>query len=621
MERVITHGQLPLPVSTDATVRYTVSMTRPNTHYFEVKIETGPKGKSRLRFIMPVWTPGSYLVREFSRNVIEFSARDAAVGRELKWYKDSKYSWLVETGGQAKVEVSYKVYAHEFTVDTSYLDDAQGIINGASVFMYVEGMQDQTLLLTLVPFGTWKSVSTGLQQVGTGSSGRRVYQAETFDILVDSPIEIGNQDIYDFEVGSVRHEVSISGLDRGLHQRLVGDIKKIVENTIPVIGEIPYERYVFVLNFSDDTSGGLEHLNSTHCILPRLRLQPEEEYRRALSLFSHEFFHTWNVKRMRPKGLGPFDYRSEVYTKSLWVAEGITSYYDNLILRRAGLISTGEYLDMLCEDVNAIASLPGPLFQSAEEASFDAWIRRYRPDENSPNVDSSYYNQGAVIGWMIDMEIRRNSGSSRSLDDVMRKVYRKSFKKGRAYVDGEFERACNDVAESDLSGIFEKRVRGRERIDLNRYFAYAGLKLVPKGKDQQRERGFLGVKLKTESGKTTVSTRLFGSPAEVAGIAAGDEILGADGMRLDGTTLPYFISSSKPHASVSFILARKGAIREVQCELGSFPVFEYRVSKLENASQEQKELYSKWLHEPWEAELKYPEYIQYPLRRKMFDYV
>ena len=236
-------------------------------------------------------------------------------------------------------------------------------------------------------------------------------------------------------------------------------------------------------------------------------------------------------------------------------------------------------------------------------------------------MDSSYYNQGAVIGWMIDMEIRRNSGSSRSLDDVMRKVYRKSFKKGRAYVDGEFERACNDVAESDLSGIFEKRVRGRERIDLNRYFAYAGLKLVPKGKDQQRERGFLGVKLKTESGKTTVSTRLFGSPAEVAGIAAGDEILGADGMRLDGTTLPYFISSSKPHASVSFILARKGAIREVQCELGSFPVFEYRVSKLENASQEQKELYSKWLHEPWEAELKYPEYIQYPLRRKMFDYV
>lgn len=604
-----------------AAVSYTVSMSKPNTHYFEVKVEADAKGKGSLRFIMPVWTPGSYLVREFSRNVVGFAAREKGSGRELESHKDSKNSWVVETGDAAELEVNYRVYAHEFTVNTSYLDDLHGLINGASVFMYVEGTEDQPLTLSLIPYQGWKVVSTGLERVETSPPGSNVYRAPSFDVLVDSPIEIGNQDLYEFEVESVKHTVSISGLDRELQPRLVGDIKRIVEHTVPVLAEIPYERYIFILDFTDSTSGGLEHLNSTHCMLPRLRLQPEEEYRRALSLFSHEFFHAWNVKRMRPRGLGPFDYTSEAYTRSLWVAEGITSYYDNLILRRAGLLSAGAYLDLLCEDINALSSLPSSLVESAEEASFDTWIKFYRRDENSPNVASSYYSQGAVIGWMIDIEVRRLSGNSLSLDDIMRKVYRETYKQGRAYTDEEFERACNQVAGSDLSGIFEKRVRGRERVDFNRYLGYAGLRLVPKAKDQHPERGFLGVKLKTDSGKTTVSTRLFGSPAEEAGVAAGDEILGANGMRLDGATFPYFISTSRPHSKVTLTLARNGAIREIDCELGSYPVFEYRALKLEGATEEQKKLYSNWLREPWDAELKFPEYTQYPLRRQTFDYI
>lgn len=605
----------------EAPVHYTVSMTKPNTHYFEVKIETASKGRGRLKFIMPVWTPGSYLIREFSRNVLDFVARDEKSGKELESHKDSKYAWVVETGGAAEVEASYRVYAHELTVDTSYLDDLHGVINGASVFMYIEGLEEDPILLSVMPFEGWKVVSTGLEQAETGPQGERVYRARNFDILVDSPIEIGNQEIYGFEVGSVRHEVSISGLDGGLHDRLVGDIKKIVEHTVPIVGEIPYQRYVFILNFTDDVSGGLEHLNSTHCMLPRLRLQPEEEYRKALSLFSHEFFHAWNVKRMRPVGLGPFDYRTEAYTKSLWVAEGITSYYDNLILRRASIFSAAEYLDELCSDINTLTSLPGPLNESAEEASFDTWIKYYRQDENSPNVVSSYYSQGAVIGWAIDMQIRKLTGSSRTLDDVMRKVYRESYKQGRGFTEEEFESACSAVAGQDLLEIFEGRVHGRRLVDFGKYFAYAGLELAPKAKDSAAEKGFLGVKVRSDSGKAIVSTRLFGSPAEDAGLSAGDEILGANGMRLDATTLPYFISTSKPGAPVTLTLARKGLLQEVKCSLGSYPVFEYRAKKSEVATQAQKELYSKWLLEPWDSELKYSDHPEYPLRRKVFDYI
>src|SRR5579884_3179533 len=225
----------------------------------------------------------------------------------------------------------------------------------------------------------------------------------------------------------------------------------------------------------------------------------------------------------------PFNYTQETFTKSLWIAEGVTSYYDDLILRRAGIVSVGEYFDLFSTNANLMLSLPGWKWESAEEASFDAWIKFYRPDENTPNVSSSYYVQGAVIGWMIDMEIRRNSNGQRTFDGVMKKVYRDTYKReNRGYTDEEFERVCNEVAGTSLSEeIFERRVRGRERVDFDKYLSYAGLKLGPKNKQEskkedERRPGFLGVKLKTDSGKTLISSRLFDTPAEASGLEVGD---------------------------------------------------------------------------------------------------
>ena len=283
---------------------------------------------------MPVWTPGSYLVREFSKNVLDLDAKLIDAKSEAKSYKISKNEWIVETDGSDDVEISYRVYAFELSVNTSYLDDKHGIINGASVFMYVQGMENVEGVLEVHRFKDWKKISTGLHEIGKPDSETSQFLIPNYDILVDSPIEIGNQNLHEFSLNGIRYEVSIFSISKFDELSFVSDIRKIVEATTKVFSEVPYDRYIFIVDFTADSYGGLEHLNSTHCLASIFRLEPPQEYRELLSLFSHEFFHAWNVKRMRPKGLGPFDYTKETYTKSLWIAEGITSYYDDLLIQK-----------------------------------------------------------------------------------------------------------------------------------------------------------------------------------------------------------------------------------------------------------------------------------------------
>lgn len=602
-------------------------MQDPNTHFFEVTIDAldlKPKLDSdTVRFVMPVWTPGSYVVREFSRNVLDFSANDIESGKELRSYKVSKNLWQVELkGGSGSIHIRYRVYAFEFTVDTSYLDNQHAIINGASLFMYIEGMEKENIVLTIFPYLEWKVITTGLDELEQNGSGGKSYLARDFDTLVDSPVEVGNQRVHSFAVNGVKHTVSVFSQKSFDQDSFVTDIKRIVEATIGVFDHVPYASYVFLVDISGDNYGGLEHSNSTHCIAPIFRLEPVQEYKQLLSLFSHEFFHAWNVKRMRPLGLGPFDYSRETYTKSLWIAEGITSYYDDLILRRAGIYSVGEYLDAFCSNINQMKSLPGSRWQSAEEASFDTWIKHYRPNENSSNVLSSYYTQGTIIGWMLDMVIRRSSESAKSIDDVMRKVYRETYlKDNRGYTEEEFEKVCNEIAATSLSNkIFEARVRGRESVDFERYLGQAGLILVPK-KTQSSEQGFLGVRVRQDTGRLIVSSVLASSPAELAGVSAQDEIIGVDDIRMDSSRLSWQIANNKPGTSIDILIARFGGITKLKAELQLRPTFEYRIVKKETASQEERNLFEKWLGADWEEEIKYEEYLPSPSKRPIFDYI
>lgn len=596
-------------------IQYAVSMLRANAHYFDVTMEVPASGDA-LRLAMPVWTPGHYLIADYPRNIIEVRAFDASSGRELEVAKRNKSTWSVSLKGSKRVKVEYPVYAFSYTDTDSYVDSLHALINGASVFLYAEGMKNNPVRLKLAPRPEWKTVATGLEKVGEWE-----FAAGDYDVLVDSPIEIGNQEVRSFETGGARYEVSMFGdapIDR---EKFVGDIRKIVESTVPIFGHVPYRRYVFLVYFNDTAGGGLEHLNSTVCFVPRFRLVPKEEYDLMMGIFSHEFFHAWNVKRMRPVGLGPFDYSGEVHTKSLWVAEGITSYYDDLILRRAGIYGVEEFLDAFALNINSMKPLPGARKQSAEEASFDTWIKFYRPDENSPNVTQSYYTQGAIIGWMLDMAIRKASGGSKSLDYAMKKVYSDSFlKEGRGYTDAEFEAACVELGGQEAREIFESRVRGREDVDYDRYLGYAGLKLGAKD-ECAGEKGFLGVRLGTDGGKTVVKTVLAGSPAEMMGLAVNDEVIGVGGMRVGQDRLSFHVGAMKPGAKLGLTIARNGMLMEIEGQVGARPAFEFRVQPLAGADERQKALFKGWLLADWKSELKYAEYARSPDRKQTLDYV
>ncbi len=565
---------------------------------------------------MPVWTPGHYLVEDFARLVTDVRAYDAQSGAELAVTKVEKSLWSVSCMGSARVRVGYSVYAFTYTVGTSYIDNIHAIVNGASVYLYSERMKNAPARLTVVPRAEWKVVSTGLKRVSDWE-----FEAPDYDTLVDSPLEIGNQEVRKFVSGPATYEVSMFGSAPTDVERFVGDIKRVVEQTTPVFGHVPYERYVFLVNFTDTVGGGLEHLNSTVCFVPRLRMLPKEEYDNLMSLFSHEFFHAWNVKRLRPAGLGPFDYTSEVYTRSLWIAEGVTSYYDDLILRRAGVYSVEEYLDALALNLNLMSSFQGSTFQSAEEASFDAWIKYYKPNENSANVTASYYTQGATIGWMLDMAVRESTKGGMSLDDVMRRIYGDVYlKQNRGYTDREFEEACVAIGGPGAGKIFDARVRGREKVDFGRYLGYAGLSLRRRD-ERAGEKGYLGVKLKTEGGRTMVASVLAESPAEAMGVSANDEIIAVHGYRMGSDKVSFSIETTKPGDAIDLTLARNGRMMDLGGQVGSRPAFEYRIQPRADASSDEKALFKGWLLAEWRPELKYPEYSKSPDRKPAFDYV
>src|SRR6185369_8837968 len=391
-------------------ISFTIAMPRPHTHLFDVDIAikrtaNGPQDEV---LVFPVWTPGSYLVREFERQVQDFAATDAA-GQPLKWEKTNKNTWRVSTSGTREWRARYRVYANELSVRTSELNSAHAFWNNANLLMYLDGFLKNPSTVRVIAPDVWK-VATGLPAV---LGQKNTFRAENFDVLYDSPFEASNFKTIIFNVKSVAHRIVIDGEGNYDPERMRRDVQKIVETEVELMGgEVPYRDYTFILHLRSNAGGGLEHLNSAALGYPRYGFRitqtdrstsaapnttdmPERDYRGFLALVSHEFFHLWNVKRIRPDALGPFDYTRENYTKVLWVAEGITDYYADLALRRAGLITESEFLSATARSMQNLQNTPGRLVQSAEESSFDSWIKYYRQDENSINSQVSYYDKGA----------------------------------------------------------------------------------------------------------------------------------------------------------------------------------------------------------------------------------
>lgn len=594
-------------------VRYRLRMPEPHTHLLHVEIEAGGVD-APLGLVMPSWTPGSYLMREFPRNVQGFAAVDGR-GRPLAWEKTDKGTWVVQPPeGGGTVRATYQVYANEISVRTSHLDATHAAVNGASVFMYVAGREGGPLELAVEGAPGWRT-TTALRRVEREGPGE-VFAAESYDELVDSPVETGTHALAELEVEGKAHRWAVWGRGNLDLPRLVKDTRRIVLAEREIFGVLPYPDYTFLLYLVPGGYGGLEHRNSTALLADRWSFRGKE-YESFLGLVAHELFHLWNGKRIRPAVLGPFDYTRESYTRDLWVVEGFTTYYTDLVLRRAGIISEARYLERLGESVSRYLATPGRAVQTLAESSFDAWIKFYRPDANTPNAQISYYLKGSLVALLLDLRIRERSGGQRSLDDLMRVLWSRFGEPDTGFPEGEVERVASEVAGEDLAPWFDRWLRSTEELDLDAGLAAAGLRLVPGDAEEARKSAAavkagdtsgsapggagarpdlqVGLRFKEEGGRTIVSQVLAGMPAYRAGANAGDELVALDGLRVTPQTLPARLAERRPGDRVALTVFRRDELVTLEITLEEAPPSVFRVVPVEAPSAEQEAVRADWL--------------------------
>ncbi len=527
----MTQASISVPLASDSTavsLHYAVAMPHPETHLFEVSLEIRNWTHKTLDLKFPVWTPGSYLVREYVRHLQSFTATDEQK-QPLLWQKVSKNHWQIQTPTPVTVTVRYRIFANELTVRTNHLDISHGYFNPAAMFFRVVGQEQEAIALTVIPPNpSWK-VSTPLNAALEESN---TYLAANFDELVDSPFEIGTQAVYDFEVLGKPHQFAIWGQTEGNEAKLnieqiLADTQKIIEVEAELFGGLPYDYYLFLLHLTANAYGGLEHKAASSLIYSRFGLNTKNGYIDFMSLVAHEFFHLWNVKRIRPKGLEVFDYDQENYTDALWFCEGTTSFYDGVIPFRAGLYDAENYLAKVSEAITKLQTIPGRKLQPLSESSLDTWIKLYRPDSNSRNAQISYYLKGEVVSFLLDLLIRQRS--QHSLDDVMRHMWQQFGQPEVGYTRDQLKIVFESVADADLTSFWASYIEGTDELPYNKLLEPFGLALTVA---ELSSTPYLGLTTKTEHGATLINFVETGSPAEQAGLEPGDELVALNGYRV-----------------------------------------------------------------------------------------
>lgn len=568
-------------------ISYTVSMSKPATHLLEVEIRlTSAAMPDKTELKMPVWTPGSYLIREYARHVESFSAADAN-GKTLTWDKINKNTWQIDSKGVSEIVVKYNVYANELTVRTNELNADHAFFNNAALLMFPKDNLKTASTVKVVPFGGWK-IATGLPKV---EGQANTFRAENFDVLYDSPFEVGTFEEISFNVQNKQHRFIIEGGGNYNLEKIAQDTTKIVEQAYKIFGELPYKDYLFILNTRG--GGGLEHLNSTALQFNRFGFTTR--YKGFLSLVAHEYFHLWNVKRIKPDALGPFDYENENYTRLLWVAEGGTAYYESVLVQRAGIVSAEEFLAAKAAQFQALQNRPGRFETSLEDASFDAWIKYYRADENAVNNQISYYDKGEIVNFLLDVEIRKASNGAKSLDDVLRYLYTDFYKKDKNYTPEDYQRTAETMAGKSLNDFFEKYVRGTAEIDYNSVLNGIGLELSTG--ETANQKSYLGATLRQDGDKLTVTAVPKQTPAYEQGLNVSDQIVAVDGTRATQTFLTSYLSEKRPNDKIKLSVFRFDELREIEILLGGRAAQSFQISAVENPTDEQKRLYREFFGE------------------------
>lgn len=517
-------SSVPLGSLQPPAMAYCIDCQQGHTHLLHVTLQlTVPEGDV-LTLHLPVWTPGSYLVREYARHLQDFTVTTAD-GAPRQWWKCRKNQWQVACAAGEQLEVRYRIYAHELSVRTNHFDGSHAYFNPAAVCLYAPEYRDCPLTVTVKAPANWR-LTTPLAPLADDPF---TVWAANYDQLVDSPFEVGTHPVYYFQVADKPHELAVWGEGNFEPERAIADFQRIISTAAALLGGLPYERYVFILHLTPKGYGGLEHTNSCSLLFDRFGFRQPQQYNRFLCLVAHEFLHLWNGKRIRPQALVEFDYDNENYTTSLWFVEGVTSYLDQLVPLWAGVFDAAHYLKLLTDSINRYLQTPGRHVQSLTAASFDAWIKLYRPDENSINSQMSYYLKGELVALLLDLRIRLNFNHQRSLVDVLRQLWRHCCETQAGYTPDELWQTIETVADENLEEWRRSFLESTDELPLETWLTRVGLELVA-----QDTLPYTGLQFQQGQAALEVKAVLRDSPAEALGLVAGDEVIALNGWRIRG---------------------------------------------------------------------------------------
>jgi predicted metalloprotease with PDZ domain len=584
-------------------LRYRVDLARPEDHLAHVTVTVPvPDGAQTIDVTMPAWCPGSYLIRDYARFVRGLTATDKA-SEPRRVTKLDKQTWRIETGGARDVVVRYQVYGNDLTVRTNHIDPTHAFLHGPATFVYAEVHRSRPVEVEVVPpSGRGWKVTTGMSEVHDEEGESHRYRAASVDELFDMPIHAGVVDVYRFTAGDAPFELAIWG-DRvpgGVFtpEDLVKDLARIASEHVRRVGEVPFARYAFVLMLAHDAYGGLEHRNSSINLHNPHALANRKQYEGLLELLSHELFHAWNGKRIAPAVLLDFDYRKEAYTRCLWVMEGITSHYDRWTLRSSGAITAKSYFEKVLEDWTRLLAVPGRKRTSLEESSFDAWIKLYKPDESNLNTTVSYYLKGGLVMFALDLAIRRRTEGAKSLDDVLRLLWRDYGAKGVGHpeeLEGIFE-AATGVSTAD---VFARQIRGTEDPDLEHELAHVGLELKSSWDPGQVADGARAVWIGATVSGAKVNGVFDDGPAQGGGLSPGDEMVAIDDFKATSESdARGLVATRAPGDRITLTVFRRHRLVRLEVVVGEAPKTRWEIAAAAQPAPEAAARYLAWMGEP-----------------------
>ena len=576
-----------------AEITHTITFKDRVHNYFEVESQFDlQEDETELELVMATWTPGSYLVRDYSRHI-----ENVELEQSGNLEKISKNIWKASELTGTTLRLKYRVYAREMTVRTSWVEQDFAFINGAPTFMRPKGKDDLPHYVGIELPSEWKDSATSLSKI---SSRKHFYIAENWDELVDSPIVAGNLDIKELNTNSKQKHylVNVGTVDSWDINKASENVAKVVDSQLDFWGTDPFTKPYYFLNLITQGRGGLEHKHSTALISTRFAMQERETWIKWLNLVAHEYFHSWNVKRLRPKALGPFDYENENYTQELWFSEGLTSYYAALLNQRAGLTTKKEFFKILAGNMKSLSNIAGQTTRSVADSSFDAWIRSYRPDENSDNANVSYYTKGAMIGFLLDARIRKNTDNQKSIDDLMRSAS-DLYSGDVGYINQDIYNLANELDSAETGEYLQSLVENAEFLEFAEAIEYFGFDLETKKEKKEDDMSlpiaFLGLNFDKSSNDLIVSKVLRETPVYKAGLNAQDELIAIDDIRVKKSDFDKRMKAYRPNTEVELLISRRGRLISLKATTIEKPLKDWKLKELKDSSEEQQVNLEKWL--------------------------